>query len=872
MISARQFCREPGYPVTVFLTYSFDPLFFERIPLDDLNVGGTCRILVLGDASEISEAMKRCADQVFYLGRRYTLAEAKSSNLFHPKMILRFSPEGGRVWIGSGNLTYTGWGGNHELATAWSVGPGSDDNGAWVSGILRSVATTTVSESFRAQIEHVHASTPWLGAAENSAEPSPVLLGMPNHPLAPQLASRWQGRRFKSLKLYTGSTDVEGAFLRWAHTTFGIEKAIICLTPPFASFDAKQLAKLPLDVRFVERDPKRRVHAKLFWFSGPDGDAAVMGSANCSAAAWLANHSNGNVELITVYDTADKAAFASILADFDGKQRMPKDVLTTPVKPEQLLGNETGGEAYRITSLRLRASERTIEAVIEPAPESDAFTLVFEAKKSLFRLKMTRSGVGYTGRLADDMSLGAETVFATAEIPLSSGTFVTVPRWFDNERAIENAARDRQVDPNHNVFSGRGFAGASEQRIMEAIHAISSSLLDFETPELSALSSEGAGQKDQKEKNAADEPAGPVDPSELTYRLSDLAVKNENYASNQGGLHGISLRGVMKLLFANEDEPEIDLSQERLTAKEPEKAEVNGDPEDDLDDDQPPGPPAPRSDAEAMTALRQQIDSFLFSLTKPQFAERCPPAILAQAIVFPILLGIKGSEESWFSDEALASIAGRVVQTMFSKPYGRDKPRGLFRQVQARYATGEKRAEFLKSVGDGAVYTVLLAALASPEARSIGALIQQADALSKVLVCDDLFAASHMDQRSNLSTNVLIRDAKFAINERAPALVHAMTKLTTCLQQWDRNNPGRAGRSTTHKAGSVLWMSQGWQVTPRLPAETYCGGVNLDKISSNEPEIQAAIDALWQAMRLGRKPDDVPTEEEDAKKAVAPAS
>jgi hypothetical protein len=53
MISARKFCQEPGYPVTIFLTYSFDPLFFERIPLDDLSMGGTRRILILRCAPRI---------------------------------------------------------------------------------------------------------------------------------------------------------------------------------------------------------------------------------------------------------------------------------------------------------------------------------------------------------------------------------------------------------------------------------------------------------------------------------------------------------------------------------------------------------------------------------------------------------------------------------------------------------------------------------------------------------------------------------------------------------------------------------------------------------------------------------------------------
>ena len=80
MSSAREFCREHGYPISIFLTYSFDPFFFERIPINDLSVGGTRRIVIVGDAGEIAEAMQRCAGQIFRLGRQYVLAETKAGN------------------------------------------------------------------------------------------------------------------------------------------------------------------------------------------------------------------------------------------------------------------------------------------------------------------------------------------------------------------------------------------------------------------------------------------------------------------------------------------------------------------------------------------------------------------------------------------------------------------------------------------------------------------------------------------------------------------------------------------------------------------------------------------------------------------------
>lgn len=155
MISAREFCREPGYPIALLLTYSFDPLFFERISLPDLEIGGSRRIVIAADADQVGEAMSRCIGQVAHLGRRYVLAETAVAKTFHPKLIARLSGTGGKVWIGSGNLTYRGWGGNRELATTWSVGPEEEDSGVWLDEILDAVSALVKSSTFAAQAEFI---------------------------------------------------------------------------------------------------------------------------------------------------------------------------------------------------------------------------------------------------------------------------------------------------------------------------------------------------------------------------------------------------------------------------------------------------------------------------------------------------------------------------------------------------------------------------------------------------------------------------------------------------------------------------------------------------------------------------------------------
>jgi hypothetical protein len=724
-----------------------------------------------------------------------------------------------------------------------------DDAGAWLSDLLREVRTVTRSEAFRSQIEIVRSSIPWLGVRDDVTTASPVLLGLPNRPLAPQLARRWEGRRFTTVKIFTGSTDVDGAFLLWAHKTFGVKKATVCLTPSFASFDAKQLAKLPLNVRFVERDQTRRVHAKLYWFSGPDGEAAVMGSANCSAAAWLASHENGNVELVTVYDTPQRAAFAQLLSDFDGKELLPKDVLIAPVKPlkDTLQG---AGSSHRITSIRLRASDRRIEALVEPMPAASDVTLVIETKHDTLRIRLKPSGGRLVGYLAHETVLGPEPIFATMEISSGSARVLTPPRWIDNERALENAARERHVDPNDAVLSGKGFGGASEQRIMEAIQAISSSLLNFDTSDHPAYHKRWGGKDKPEAANQDDVPVSTVDPSSLTYSLN--STNKDGGLAPEGGAHGISLGGVMKMLFAVDEEPEleIDLSQERWSADEPEK----GAPDEEQDDDPDihTRPPEPRSDAETAVRLREQIDEFLFELAKPGFAERCPASVLAQAAVFPVLLGIKGQEEGWFSDDMLASIACRVVAIMFARRYGAGKPVGLLQQVRCRHVAPEQKIEFAKAVGDGALYTVLLAALAKPQARSLASLVQQADAITHVMNCPDLVAFSDPTQRSVLIQKVIIHDADFAVRERAGMLAAELNALSTRMEEWDRRHPGRSSRTLMQPAGSVMWSTYGWEVTPREPAETYWSGINIDTVKADDTDIANAVDALWRAMREGR--------------------
>ena len=102
--------------------------------------------------------------------------------------------------------------------------------------------------------------------------------------------------------------------LKWISTTFGVRKAIVALDPTRSAFQPSRLKKAAIMVSVVPLDSHPVPHAKFVWLEGNDGPAAIMGSANCSAAAWLVPpKEGGNIESIVVFDKCDEKSFRACL-------------------------------------------------------------------------------------------------------------------------------------------------------------------------------------------------------------------------------------------------------------------------------------------------------------------------------------------------------------------------------------------------------------------------------------------------------------------------------------------------------------------------------------------------------------------------------
>lgn len=803
-MNPRLFCRERAYHKALLLTYSFDPVFFEQVVLPDLWAGRSGDILVLGDRDQIHASTQATAGQLWHLGKHYLLAGADQTGAFHPKVLLRIGAKDGAVMVGSGNLTSSGWGGNQELATGWMLGPDHEDSGAWLYPFLDDVISWCGGDLERDAVRRMK-DVPWLSiTAAGTPSPSPVLHSRHGRALATALAQRWAGRKFDELRILTGSTDESGAFLRWAHATFGIKRAVIALTPAMASFRPEKLADLPMELRLIPASPSRLLHAKCYWFDGAEGLAAVMGSANCSAAAWLLPpDQGGNVETIVVYDAPQLDDFSELLETFDGPSFAPVDLLapSLAVAPDV----QPPSRDYVLTNLRWDSALGRVLALITPPPASGmGVELLLHARQ----FSMTPSGGDSDGYWACDVQdgIGSTTAFASVRLRLGEQTWSTTSRWIDDLGALQHASQTaRLLEP----FRGlEGAATSAEQRQMlndlqEVAQALFNDSASFRDPSF------GAGRDRKKDSEVS---AAPVDPNSLICHLEEPSDALRILGSPTEG--NLSLTGILRMLFDSEG----DVAGSNAAAEDEQLDEEPN--ENGYSTSRPTKKPVavekPQAsipvEARSRNRLAAQIATFLAQLSAPDFAARCSATQMVQAVSFPLAVALRGQRQGWVSGDNAEKWGLEVFSILFRG--ATPDSGGLLGTVAERYARDGNGAAFSEIVGDGTLWMVLVATLGNSNWQGVGTFVDKAVALREVFTSSQLLSSAQAHRISGLLGKIRIEDARRNSAEVAPGATRLLGQIEEVLRPlWEQEARAQTARKITHEIGDLLWRDKvGWAI------------------------------------------------------------
>jgi HKD family nuclease len=816
-MNPRLLCRERTFHKALLLTYSFDPVFFEQIVLPDLWAGRASDILVLGDGDQVQSAVNDAVGRLWHLGKRYVLGRAAHTGSFHPKVLLRIGATEGAVMIGSGNLTSCGWGGNKELGCAWLFGPNHADKGAWLPAFLDEVSSWCAGDLERDSIRRMK-DVAWLSlGSAASTLPAPFLYSSTGLPLSAVLAQRWAGRRFSDVRILTGSTDEGGVFLRWAHKTFGVQRAVIALTPSQAHFSLSKLADLPVELRLIPMAGAMPLHAKFYFFDGPEGAGAVMGSPNCSAAAWvIPPEHGGNIETALVYDSPKPDEFHALLEIFDSPSFSPQDVLMK-ITPTPVESGQDHNGPYELAGLQWDALSHRLMAVIHPRPEPEiAITLLLGTRRIPMRPAAGQIESGWFCEVPEGIDF-TSSAFAAVRLERGDQHWLTGIRWIDHLAELHHAAQaSRFLDPIKGLENSNSHA--EQRRILEDLQLVAQALFS----DSGSFKDSGFVTDVPEEPQNSEPPAPPVDPASLIRDLEDL--KPLHGALGGAAPSNVSLTGILRLLFDAEravgngvaaaaDDEKLDEGQAVSLAPTAPKKPSSNLPEH--------GKPV---DARLRSRLESQIDNFLKDLSKPEFVRDCSATRLIQAVCFPLAVAIRGQNRGWVSAASAEQWGLKLVSLLFR---GRTAGSpGLLGAVEQRYASNGQAAIFREVIGDGTLWIVLIATLGNSNWQGAGTFLDKAIALREVFRAPQLISSARVDRISGLLFHLRIEDARAFLSLVAPEVSELLDCIESQLRPvWEQEKHEQAARALPHRAGDLLWRSSaGWAVC----LEDTNGGENME--------------------------------------------
>ena len=303
---------DKGYHSSIATTFGIDFDAYESIVLPRIRGAGCRNNMVLADARMLTHALGGASPLPRQAGRLYTASGAQVAGLFHPKLFLQIGRQGGRLFIGSANLTAAGLAGNLELVTLLTSG--IEDDGAhrliaqayrYLSGLI-----DPADPMLPTQFEWMLARAAWL----RSAAPAEGLVEL--------------GDGTRAALLLSNSDEGIGA--RFAREVDGEVKRLIVISPYWderlgaLSALAERLrpqeiaALIDTDTGLFPRDAvgsisgitlyrrdgfggSRFIHAKALIAQTDTADHLLIGSANCTVAALGTGNTSGSNSEASLY-------------------------------------------------------------------------------------------------------------------------------------------------------------------------------------------------------------------------------------------------------------------------------------------------------------------------------------------------------------------------------------------------------------------------------------------------------------------------------------------------------------------------------------------------------------------------------------------
>ena len=294
--------RCSGYDIALMTTFNFDIKFFERAILNPLYARGLKKISIFVDAKELNESIKHVEN--CHLGRKYMVNPVEMNGSFHPKLVLLLGEKKARLFVGSANLTASGYTTNNEVFNFFDYSSKNQEN----LDIINAAITFFVeinSLSYKQDSELIRevVNLKYYKRSEQSGDS--VLLYNTKVSILEQVAERIT-QKVKDIKVIVPYYDSKLSALKAIKKTFPDAKTHLYLYKYLNTFPTQidDRERISDEIEVFEKFNSNTTysstnfyHGKVFLFRCANADYVLYGSANCTQSALVKiKTDNGNVE------------------------------------------------------------------------------------------------------------------------------------------------------------------------------------------------------------------------------------------------------------------------------------------------------------------------------------------------------------------------------------------------------------------------------------------------------------------------------------------------------------------------------------------------------------------------------------------------